>query len=86
MPNGTLCGKAIVEMVLGAESDGPYEYVTERLIDSGNLPQAYVITKERMERCKALDSVQAQDDKWKVGVKELDEMMEAQADKVSKAK
>ncbi len=79
MPNATLCGKAIADMVLGAESDGPYEYVTERLVKTGDLPQAYVITEERMERCKALETVQAQDVKWKVDVKELDETMAAQA-------
>lgn len=86
MPNGTLCGKAIVEMVLHAESEAPYEYVTERLVKTGNLPQAYVITEERMERCKTLESVQAQDDKWKVNVKELDEMMAAQAEELTKIK
>ena len=79
MPNGTLCGKAIVEMVLGAESEAPYEYVTRRLVQTGDLPQAYVVTKDRIERCSKLDSVQAQDDKWQVGVKALDDMMEAQA-------
>ena len=68
MPNGTLCGKAIVEMVLEAESDAPYEYVTERLVKTGNLPQAYVVTKERIERCSALDSVQTQENEWQVGV------------------
>ena len=84
MPNATLCGKAIAEMVLGAESDGPYEYVTDRLVKTGELPQAYAITKERMERCKALESVQAQDAKWKDEVKEVNDMMSAQAQGVSK--
>lgn len=79
MPNATLCGKAIAEMVLGAESDGSHEYVAERLVETGNLPQGYVITKERIERCKALESVHAQEVKWKTDVKELDEMMAAQS-------
>ena len=61
MPNASLCGKAVAEMVLGAESEAPYEYMTERLVQTGDLPQAYVITKERMKRCEALESVQAQD-------------------------
>ena len=79
MPNGTLCGKAIVEMVLGAESNAPYEYVTERLVKTGNLPRAYVVTKDRIERCSRLNPLQAQDDKWQVGVKVPDEMIDAQA-------
>jgi len=60
MPNGTLCGKAVVEMLLGEESGAPIEYVEEKLVRTGNLPQAYVITKDRMERCKALDPVSVQ--------------------------
>ena len=76
MPNASLCGKAVVEMVLGAESNAPYEYVTEKLVRTGDLPQAYVITKERIDRCKALKSVQAQDDEWKVDVKLVDNIME----------
>ncbi len=60
MPNGTLCGKAVVEMLLGEESGAPIEYVEEKLVRTGNLPQAYVITKDRMERCKALASVSLQ--------------------------
>lgn len=63
MPNATLCGKAVVEMVLGDESGAPVEYVQERLTRTGNLPQAYVISKERIERCKGLDSVKVQDQK-----------------------
>ena len=67
MPNGTLCGKAVVEMLLGEESDVPVEYVAERLVRTGNLPQAYVITKERMERAKMLDEVKVQDEKVMLG-------------------
>ena len=69
MPNGTLCGKAVVEMVLGEESDAPLEYVTDRLVRTGNLPQAYVISKERMEHCKTLDTVLEQDEKDEMAAK-----------------
>lgn len=62
MPNGTLCGKAVVEMLLGEESQAPYEYVAERLVKTGQLPAAYVITPERMERAKGLESVRRQDE------------------------
>ena len=78
MPNGTLCGRAIVEMILGAESDAPYEYLTERLVKTGGLPRAYVVTKERIERCSVLDSVQSQDDEWQIRVKAPDQMMKMQ--------
>lgn len=63
MPNATLCGKAVVEMLLGDESGAPADYVAERLVRTGNLPQNYVITKERMERASRLASVQEQDEK-----------------------
>ena len=62
MPNGSLCGKALVEMILGEESGAPPEYVSERLVRTGNLPQAYLITRERMDRAKAMDSVTAQEE------------------------
>lgn len=64
MPNGTLCGKAVVEMLLAEESG---EDVAEKLIQSGDLPKAYVITRERMERAERLDEVQVQDVKGGVG-------------------
>ena len=63
MPNASLCAKAVVEMILGERSVAPADYVTERLVRTGNLPQAYVITKERIERAKAMESVQARDEK-----------------------
>ena len=65
MPNGTLCSKAIVEMLLGEESGAPAGYVEDKLIRTGNLPQGYLITEERIERCKRMDSVKAQDVKEK---------------------
>ena len=72
MPNGTLCGKAVVEMLFGAQSGAHAEDVEERLVRSGNLPQAYVITEERIARARALESVQVQDgndekERWRAG-------------------
>ena len=78
MPNASLCGKAVVEMILGEESNAPYDYVAERLVKTGDLPQAYVITPQRIERAKAMDSVRVQDEKMEVGVKSVDDMMHAQ--------
>lgn len=61
MPNATLTGKAVVEMILGEESTAPLDYVIERLVRTGYLPQSYVITPERIEYCKTLPSVKEQD-------------------------
>lgn len=72
MPNASLCGKAVVEMVLGSESGAPADCVEERLIRRGELPAAYVITKERMERAQEMESVEVQDRIWMEG-KEEDE-------------
>ena len=75
MPNGSLCGKALVEMILGDESGAPAEYVSERLVRTGNLPQAYLITKERIDRAKAMESVLIQDGlekgRWQSGPEAL---------------
>ena len=66
MPNGMLCGKAVVEMLLGEEGGAPADYVEDKLVRTGNLPQAYLINEERIERSKKLDSVQIQEAKgWK---------------------
>lgn len=78
MPNATLCGKAVVEMLLAQDGGVAVEDVQDKLVDEGNLPQAYVITKERMERCKDIDSVQVQDQKGRVGIRSIDKMMRAQ--------
>ena len=80
MPNATLCGKALVEMILGEESSAPLEYVTERLTRTGNLPQGYLITKQRMEHCRTLDSVKEQDKKEEAEAKASFEAWKAQKD------
>lgn len=77
MPNGTLCGKAIVEMVLAQEDGVAIEEVQNKLVTDGNLPRAYIITQERIERCKDIDSVQVQDQKGVVGIRSIDAMIQA---------
>ena len=66
MPNGTLCGKAVVDMLLGEESGQAAEVVAESLVGSGDLPKAYVFTKERMKRAERLHEVQMQEEKGAV--------------------
>ena len=78
MPNATLCGKAVVEMILAQESGVAIHEVRDKLITNGDLPQAYVISQERMERCKHMDSVQVQEQKGIVGIRSIDEMIQAQ--------
>ncbi|KAL8835369.1 MAG: hypothetical protein Q9170_003358 [Blastenia crenularia] len=58
MPNATLSGKAVVEMLLEEKSGAPADYTMERLIRTGNLPEVYNITKERMQKAAQMESVQ----------------------------
>ena len=72
MPNATLCAKAVVEMML-AQDDGidPHN-VQERLVKNGDLPSSYLITEERIERCKQLEPVEVQDQKGEMlGIKHM---------------
>ena len=64
MPNGTLCGKAVVEMMLGQIHGLRTQEVQEELVSRGNLPKAYIISRERIERCREMDTVEVQDRKW----------------------
>ena len=80
MPNATLCGKAVVDMVLAQESGVSITDIQSSLVASGNLPAAYVVTLERIQRCKDIDSVQVQDQKGVVGIRSIDAMIRAQKD------
>lgn len=60
MPNGTLCAKALIEMVLGNESGAPLDYVEDKLVRTGELPRSYLISEERIERCKQMETVEEQ--------------------------
>jgi glycine/D-amino acid oxidase-like deaminating enzyme len=60
MPNGTLCGKAVVDMVLG-EMEG--KEVVEEMVEKGAIPRSYLITKERMEKARRGLTVKEQDER-----------------------
>ena len=77
MPNGTLCGKAVVEMALAEESGGAVSEVLDKMVVHGDLPKAYVITRERIERCRDIESVKVQDQKGFVGIRSIDRMVQA---------
>ena len=62
MPNATLCGKAVVEMMLAEVEGIGLKTCEEQLVKSGNLPRSYLVSNERLERCKKMLSVQEQDD------------------------
>ncbi len=67
MPNATLCGKAVIEMMLGRLKGNDVQDVQQQLVDSGNLPKAYIISKGRIDGCRKLDSVEVQDQKAEAG-------------------
>lgn len=69
MPNGTLCGKAVVEMMLASMQGMAVEDVQEDLVQSNDLPRSYVISRERISRCRELDSVEVQDRKGEAGMR-----------------
>jgi glycine/D-amino acid oxidase-like deaminating enzyme len=62
MPNGTLCGKAIVDMVLGAESGQELAAVQDQMVEKGHIPKSYILTEERVDRARQMLTVQQQDE------------------------
>lgn len=80
MPNATLCGKAVVEMVLAQISGVRVTDVQTQLVAEGDLPIAYLITDARIERCKDMDEVRVQDEKGVAGIRSIDKVVQAQRD------
>lgn len=63
MPNTTLCGKAVVNMLLSEEAGEDLNTMQARMVDEGNLPRSYILTKERVEQTRArFLTVQQQDE------------------------
>lgn len=77
MPNASLCGKAVVEMVLAEEEKGSYEQTCKKLVEKNDLPEIYVITAERVKAAHGLPSVAEQDaggmQDWRTVKKEVDD-------------
>lgn len=80
MPNGTLCAKAVVEMMLSAESGVSVNTTLDKLVKGGNLPSSYVITPGRIANARALPTVQVQDEGGWLGNHSHKFMSEAQAE------
>jgi glycine/D-amino acid oxidase-like deaminating enzyme len=62
MPNGTLCGKAVVDMVLGADSGQELSTVQSQMVQNGDIPKSYILTKERIARARTMLTVLEQDE------------------------
>lgn len=62
MPNGTLCGKAVVDMVLGEAEGKELGTLHEQMVKDGDIPKAYILTKERIARARKLLTVSEQDE------------------------
>tara|TARA_R110002003_G_scaffold37_11_gene2185 strand:- start:2733 stop:3743 length:1011 start_codon:yes stop_codon:yes gene_type:complete len=63
MPNGTLCGKAVVDMVLGEQEGKDLAELQEQMVKDGDMPRSYVLSKERIERARKGLTVQQQDER-----------------------
>jgi glycine/D-amino acid oxidase-like deaminating enzyme len=63
MPNGTLCGKAVVDMVLGEQEGKNLSELQEQMVKDGDMPRSYVLSKERIERARKGLTVQQQDER-----------------------
>lgn len=61
MPNTTLCGKAIVDMLLGEEAGQDLGALQAQMVQSGDIPSSYLLTKERIERARTYLTVEQQD-------------------------
>ena len=61
MPNGTLCGKAVVDMVLGEVSGTTISELQEHMVEKGDIPANYLITEERISKARLWPTVEAQD-------------------------
>jgi len=66
MPNATLCAKALVGM-MEAEERGDLCEFQSGLVEKGDLPNSYIISKERIEACRKMPSVKEQDESGILG-------------------
>ncbi|KAH4035776.1 hypothetical protein HBI09_091600 [Parastagonospora nodorum] len=63
MPNGTLCGKAVVDMLLAELEGRDFADVQESMVQKGDIPRSYLLSTERIERARAGLTVEQQDQK-----------------------
>lgn len=63
MPNGTLCGKAVVDMMLGEMEGKELGALQLEMAEKGAIPKSYILSKERMEKARTMMTVAQQDEK-----------------------
>lgn len=61
MPNGTLCGKAVVDMVLADEAGEDVLALQQTMVKEGDIPESYIITKERIAKARMWPTVAVQE-------------------------
>ncbi|KZT64541.1 FAD dependent oxidoreductase [Daedalea quercina L-15889] len=57
MPNGTLCGKAVVDLMLADEQGVAAAEAQMNVVESVGLPKSYLITEERIAKARKLPPV-----------------------------
>ena len=57
MPNGTLCGKAVVELMLADEQGVSPSAAHKNVTETVGLPEGYLITEERIAEARKLPPV-----------------------------
>lgn len=61
MPNGTLCGKAVVDMVLADKAGEDVLALQQTMVKEGDIPESYIITKERIAKARMWPTVAVQE-------------------------
>ena len=61
MPNTTLCASAVVKMLLDEEAGQDLTAIQTKMVQSGDIPSSYLLTKERIEKARTLLTVYQQD-------------------------
>jgi glycine/D-amino acid oxidase-like deaminating enzyme len=68
MPNGSLCGKAVAEMIVAGEEEGKeLEALLEQMVQDGDLPRGYVVSKKRIKEARELFTVEEADKRGYIG-------------------
>ncbi|KAK0642741.1 hypothetical protein DIS24_g8756 [Lasiodiplodia hormozganensis] len=67
MPNGTLCGKAVVELVLSDEAGVPASEAQQKVVKEVGLPKSYLITEDRFTEVRKLPTVAEADAMGAIG-------------------
>jgi glycine/D-amino acid oxidase-like deaminating enzyme len=61
MPNGTLCAKAVVDMLLADETGEDLPLLQETMIKDVDIPKSYLISEERIASARSWPTVEVQD-------------------------